>query len=232
MHDAALIQVLGAIAYGEQKAYDKAIERADAVDDDGERRTWRTIAAEELRHHKGFVRRLKALGADPDDAMAPYRAQLDRFHAAPPDPDPVRAAVTDFLGEGIAADLLTWLRTVADGETAAFIDTVLRDEVGHEAHAAAEVRRLMADAPGGRRRGAAAGRAMLVRMATSGGDGLLPFAAFLRLGRPHELLAGIAAGYTRRLGLLGIGPWPVLERLDLLHVLPRLFPAAGGRSAA
>lgn len=235
MASTALIQVLGAIAYGEQKAHDKAIERADSAADDAERRMWRTIAAEELRHHKGFVRRLSALGADPERAMRPFRASLDRFHGTPPDTDEVRAAVVDLLGEGIAADLLVWFRRVADPDTAAFVDTVLADEVGHEGRAAAAARDLMDRTPGGYRAGAAAARAMLLRMATSGQATGLPFTAFLRLGRAHELLAGIAAGYARRLHLLGIGPLRTLERLDpsgILGRLDRLGDPGSSKSAA
>ena len=49
----ALIQVLGAVAYGERKAYDEARVRATGSADAAERRAWRQVAAEELRHHKG-----------------------------------------------------------------------------------------------------------------------------------------------------------------------------------
>lgn len=224
MASTALIQVLGAVAYGEHKAYDKANERALLASGAEERRMWRTIAAEELRHHKGFVRRLAALGADPERAMRPFRASLDRYHGMPADTDEVRAAVLDLLGEGIASDLLGWLRKVSDPDTAVFVDTVLADEAGHEERAAAAARALMERSPGGHRTGAAAARTMLVRMAVSGQATGLPFAAFLRLGRSHELVAGIAAGFARRLHLLGIGPLRTLERLDPSGILGRLDP--------
>ncbi len=138
--------------------------------------------------------------------MRPFRASLDHFHGLPPESDEVAAAVVALLGEGIASDLLKWLRRVADAETALFIDSVIADEVGHEARAATEVRRLMASRPDGRRVGAQAARTMLLRMASSSPGSGLNFAAFLRLGRAHELVGGIAAGYAGRLHLLGIGP--------------------------
>src|SRR5579883_1850113 len=116
-----MIQVLGAIAYGEQKAHDAAAAEAAAATDEADRRALRKIAAEELRHHKGFVRRLEALGADPDRAMAPYRTSLDKYHGAHKGSD-VQEAVWAYLGEGVADDLLSWLRRVADADTAAFID--------------------------------------------------------------------------------------------------------------
>jgi len=201
----ALIQILGAIAYGEWKAYTQATARAEVATDDADRRVWRKIAAEELRHHKGFVRRLEALGADPARAMRPYRRSLDRYHGAPAG-DELEEAVWSFMGEGIAEDLLVWLRTVADGETAAFIDTVLHDEAGHEARAAAELRALVGAAPGGRRAVARAARRMVGRMLGAGQPSVMPFAAFVRLGRAHELLGRLVAGQARRLHGIGVDP--------------------------
>ncbi len=227
----ALVQVLGAVAYGEQKAYDKANEFAQQASDETERKTWRNIAAEELRHHKGFVRRLSALGADPERAMRPFRASLDHFHDLPPESDEVAHAVVSLLGEGIAADLLSWLRRVADPDTAAFIDTVIEDEIGHEARAAAEVRALMARYPDGVRRAARAARVMLIRMASSGPPSGPSFGAFLRLGRIHELLGGVAGGYARRLHLIGVGPLSTLERLDPFGVVARIDPFVSPRES-
>ncbi|MHB8670703.1 MAG: ferritin-like fold-containing protein, partial [Acidimicrobiales bacterium] len=101
MGDTALIQVLGAVAYGELKAYEGARADAEAAADEAERRRFRKVAAEELRHHKGFVARLEALGADPERAMRPYRSALDHYHAGPPG-DVVHDAVVGYLGEGVA----------------------------------------------------------------------------------------------------------------------------------
>jgi DNA-binding ferritin-like protein (Dps family) len=212
MSRTAMIQVLGAVAYGEQKAYDGARQRAEAATDPDERRMWRTIAAEELRHHKGFVRRLRAMGADPERAMAPYRASLDRFHALPEDDDEVAQAVCDLLGEGVAADLLVWLRRVSDEETAAFIDSVLADEQGHEARAVDELQRLIDAHPDGRRRAAAGARRMLLRMVRSSPGSGPSFVAFVRVGRAHELLHALSAGYLRRLQAIGVGPLAGVDR--------------------
>jgi rubrerythrin len=200
----SLIQVLGAVAYGEWKAYDKARARAaDAVDED-DRRAWRKVAAEELRHHKGFVARLEALGADPDRAMRPYRGSLDRYHAREPR-DEVDRAMWSYLGEGVADDLLQWLRRVTDRETATFIDGVIADEENHEAMATAELRALLAGT-GQRQKAERAARRMALHMLDSGRGQPLPFAAFLRLGRPHELIAAIVGGHARRMQAIGMGP--------------------------
>src|SRR5713101_886400 len=75
--------------------------------------------------------------------MRPYRISLDRYHAPEPH-DEVEQAVWSYRGEGVADDLLQWLRRVADNETATFIDSVIADEENHEAMATAELRRLLA----------------------------------------------------------------------------------------
>jgi hypothetical protein len=200
-----MIQVLGAIAYGEWKAYEGATARAEASTDDAERVAWRTTAAEELRHHKGFVRRLKAMGADPDRAMRPYRAALDRYHGSP-DGDEVEEAVWSFMGEGVADDLLRWLRGVADAETAAFIDSVLVDEAQHEARAARQLRALLAADPQHQARAARAAWRMVQRMLGAGQPSPVRFVAFLRLGRGPDLVFQLVAGQVRRLRAIGLEP--------------------------
>ena len=214
----ALIQVLGAIAYGELKAYDGAKADADSATTEEARRWHRQVAAEELRHHKGFVKRLEALGADPDRAMAPFRGPLDRYHARVID-DPIEDAVFSYLGEGIADDLLQWLQKVVDPDTAAFVDTVIADEVGHEAAATKALRDLLDSTPNGRARAARAARTMHAHMLWSGRQGAAPLAAFARLGRTPELLRVIIGGQARRLRAIGIRLWlPMPDRIGPLKL--------------
>lgn len=207
----ALVQVLGAVAYGEWKAYEGARAEAAAATDEETRRRYRKVAAEELRHHKGFVARLEALGADPERAMRPFRVPLDTYHSRTPS-DPVDEAVAGYLGEGIADDLLQWLRKVVDTETAAFIDTVIEDEVVHEADAAKDLRAVLAEEPDGPRRAAKAAQKMVLHLLWSGRRGATPLVSFLRLGRPHELLGALVSGHVRRMSAIGA---PVLPRLPL-----------------
>jgi rubrerythrin len=202
----ALIQVLGAVAYGELKAYEGAKAAAAEATDEAERRRLRKVAAEELRHYKGFVNRLEAMGADPERAMRPFRTALDRYHSANPRGE-VEDAVADYLGEGVADDLLQWLRTVVDPETAAFIDTVIEDEVEHEGAAAANLRQALDATPNGRRRAARGARKMVAHMLWSGrGTAAVPLVAFVRLGRPHQLIGALVGGHLRRMRAIGMGP--------------------------
>lgn len=206
----ALIRVLGAVAYGEWKAYEGLRQRAESTADPAERRLLRTFAAQERRHYEGFVRRLVALGADPERAMRPYRAPLDAYHGREP-ADPVEEAVFGYLGEGIADDLLQWLRRVVDHETAAFIDSVIADEAQHEGHATAELRALLERVPAGRTRAARAAGRMVRHMLGSGTRGAAPMLAFLRAGRSLDLVRAIVGGFDRRMRAIGVGPVPVLR---------------------
>lgn len=210
----SLVQVLGAVAYGELKAYEGAKAEAEAATDEEIRLRYRKVAAEELRHHKGFVARLEAMGADPERAMRPYRVALDRYHGRTSD-DPVTEAVFAYLGEGVADDLLQWLRRVVDADTAAFIDGVIEDEAGHEADAAADLRAQLAANPDARARAARATRRMLVHMLWSGRDRALPMGAFLRVGRPAELLAALVAGHVRRTRAIGLVPFGIAGGVPL-----------------
>jgi DNA-binding ferritin-like protein (Dps family) len=213
MTNTALIQVLGAVAYGELKAYDGAKADAAAATDEHVRLHFRKVAAEELRHHKGFVSCLERMGADPERAMRPYRAVLDRYHSKDAGDD-VEGRVVAFLGEGVADDLLQWLRQVVDDDTAAFIDTVIEDEVEHEEFAAAALREQLVATRGGRRRAGRATRQMVVHMLLSGGTAAAPMTAFLRIGRPGNLLGALAGGHVRRMREIGLGPMgsPILSR--------------------
>lgn len=203
----ALIQVLGAVAYGELKAYEGARERAATSTSDEERLVWRRQAAEELRHYKGFVRRLDALGADPERAMRPYRRALDSYHSHDASAG-VEGAVLDFLGEGVADDLLRWLRRVVDPETADFIATVQEDEVHHEARAAADLRSQLKTA-GDHRRATLAALRMVAVMLSSGAPDATPFLAFVRLGRTPELISSLVGGQVRRLRAIGLRPFGI-----------------------
>ncbi|NNN21758.1 MAG: long-chain fatty aldehyde decarbonylase [Acidimicrobiales bacterium] len=199
----SLYQVLGAIAYGELKAYEGAKELADLTVDRDASATYKKFAAQELRHHKGFVKRLAALGADPERAMKPFVDSLNQYHAKEGGNE-IQNAVWSFLGEGIASDLLRWLKEVVDTDTADFIDTVLKDESQHEKYAEEKLRQLIDRSLISKLRAAIAAREMLFRMTSAGGVKSASFLAFLRLGQAHKLVAYLSTGYLKRLNNLGL----------------------------
>lgn len=201
----ALVEVIGAVAYGELQAYEGCRARAEQATTEAERESWRSEAAEERRHYEGFADRLRALGADPDGVIGLHRAPLDTFNSRYPESG-LDHAVWSYLGEGMADDLLEWLRRVSDPETSRFVETVIADESGHEARAAAQLRAAVGDDPERRRVAAAAARRMLVQLLGSSGGSVAPLRAFVRLGRFHELIILVVGGMARRLRQAGISP--------------------------
>ena len=180
-----MIQVLGAVAHGELKAHEGLVADAEETADEQERERLLTFAGQELRHHRGFVARLEAIGADPERAMRPYRRALDTYHGRSSS-DPIDEAVWAYLGEGVADDLLEWLRTVVDADTAAFIDTVIADEEQHEEHATDELRHLLDTESDGRQRARRAARSMIAHMLASGAGPEVRFSAVA--GKTYSLL--------------------------------------------
>jgi len=200
----ARVQILGAICYGEWMAYEGAKAEAAAAADDDERAEFKTIAAQELRHYKGFTRILEEMGADPDRAMAPYRSSLETYHRDDLAGGPVRNAMWGYLGEGIAEDLLVWLRSVSDAETGEFIDSVLADEEQHEARAERQLNELIESVPRGRWKAGRAAWEQVGHMLRSGRGNPLPFSAFLRLGRGRQLVWAVMSGHTKRMHRMGL----------------------------
>ncbi len=208
----ALIQVLGAITYGELKAYNGAMEQSKLVESEQDKKIYRKIAAEELRHHKGFSRRLEALGADIERAMAPYKDSLDSYHSSKVT-DPIAGAVAGYLGEGIASDMLNWLKKVSDVETSQFIDTVIEDETEHEQIAIEKLKDLIASTPLGWLKAQIGVQQMLFRMIRASNPssvkGPRSFGAFLKLGRSNDLVYALTTGMSKRVLSLDLGPRPL-----------------------
>jgi hypothetical protein len=200
----ARVQILGVICYGEWMAYEGAKAEGAAVDSDSERAEFKTIAAQELRRYKGFTRIIEEMGADPDRAMAPYRAALETYHGGDLVGDPVRDAMWGYLGEGIAEDLLVWLTSVSDDPTCEFIDGVLADELQQEERAERQLNSLIDEVPRGRWKAGRAAWEQVGHMLASGRRSPMPFGAFLRVGRGPQLVWAVATGHAKRMNRMGL----------------------------
>src|SRR5512139_4028648 len=88
-YQAAVVDLLGAIAYGEMSAFERLAEdakMAPALEDKAE---LAAMASREFGHFVGLRTRLAELGANPYEAMQPFQAPIDAFH--------VHTAPRDFL---------------------------------------------------------------------------------------------------------------------------------------
>ncbi|GAA5156528.1 ferritin-like domain-containing protein [Nocardioides marinquilinus] len=118
---AAVVDLLGVIAYGEISAFERLAEDAKLAPTLEDKVALATMAATELGKVAGLHERLAALGADPFEAMAPFRVAVDDFHRHTAPSDWLEGLVKAFVGDGLANDFYR--------EIAAFLDPETRDLV-------------------------------------------------------------------------------------------------------
>jgi len=144
--DAAVIDLLGALAYGELTAFDRLAEDARMAPSLPGRAALAQMAAVEIGHYRLLAERLTALGAPPEQAMAPFVAALDGFHATTVPADWLEGLVKAYVGDGLAADFYREVADFVDPATRELIIEVLAD-TGSAAFAVREVRAAIAAQP-------------------------------------------------------------------------------------
>jgi hypothetical protein len=115
---AAVVDLLGAIAYGEMSAFERLAEdakMAPALEDKAE---LAAMASREIGHFAALRDRLSELGADPYAAMGPFREPIEAFHRHTAPRDWLEGLVKAYVGDGLAADFYR--------EVAAFVDSGTR----------------------------------------------------------------------------------------------------------
>ena len=77
---AAVVDLLGVIAYGEMSAFERLAEDAKMAPGLEDKAELAKMATTEFSHFEGLRDRMTALGADPFAAMAPFVQPFDAFH--------------------------------------------------------------------------------------------------------------------------------------------------------
>lgn len=116
---AAVVDLLGAIAYGEMSAFERLAEDAKMAPCLEDKAEVAAMAARELGHFITLRDRLVELGADPFAAMEPFRAPIEAFHKHTAPRDWLEGLVKAYVGDGLAADFYR--------EVAAFVDSGTRE---------------------------------------------------------------------------------------------------------
>jgi hypothetical protein len=122
----AVVDLLGAIAYGEISAFERLAKDARMAPELGDKGELAKMAAAEYSHYERLCEHLVFLGADPIKAMAPFRKAFDDFHDRTASSDWLEGLVTAYVGDGLAADFY--------GEIAAFLDPDTRTVVIESMH--------------------------------------------------------------------------------------------------
>lgn len=143
---AAVVDLLGMLAYAELLAFDRMAADARLAPDVTRRAILSEMAGLEIANYGRIAARLAELGVAPAEAMAPFRAALDAYHDQTLPKDWLEALTKAYVGDSIADDFIR--------EAAAFLDTTDRDlilDVLHDTryadYAAAEIRRSLDEDP-------------------------------------------------------------------------------------
>ncbi len=104
------------------------------------------MAAIEIGHYRRLAEHLDSLGVPPQEAMAPFVAALDGFHAMTVPSNWLEGLVKAYVGDGLAADFYREIAGFVDPATHELIIDVLAD-TGSAAFAVREVRAAIAAQP-------------------------------------------------------------------------------------
>lgn len=126
----AVIDLLGAIAYGELSAFERLAEDARMAPDLSDKLELGQMAATQFGHVKPLVARITELGADPTAAMAPFVAAFDSFHTQTAPRSWLEGLVKAYVGDGLAADFYREIAAFLDPDTRRLIVASLAD-AGH-----------------------------------------------------------------------------------------------------
>ena len=134
-----VVDLLGVLTYGKLSAFDRLAEDSRAAPTLTARIAMATMAAAEIGHFQLLERHLHGMGVSVDDAMRPFVARFDQFHALTAPRSWLESLVKVYVGDGLAFDFYGEVGERTDDTTAALVKEVLAD-TGHSAFAEREVR--------------------------------------------------------------------------------------------
>lgn len=211
----AVVDLLGAIAYGELSAFDRLAEDASLAPSLADKIAISTMATAEFGHVAPLQARITELGADPFAAMQPFERPIDDFHRHTAPADWYEGLIKAYVGDGLATDFYREIAAYLDPATRDLIIASLED-VGHSEFAVERVlaaieqdprlggrlalwgRRLMGEALSQAQR-VAADRDSLVALLAGGVD--RPGLDLAALGR---MFSRLTERHTERMARLGL----------------------------
>jgi hypothetical protein len=126
-YHAAVVDLLGAIAYGEISAFERLAADARMAPELGDKAALAKMAAAEYLHFERLHDYLALMGADPITAMRPFQQAFDSFHARTASSDWLEGLVTAYVGDGLAADFYGEISAYLDPDTRRVVTESLRD---------------------------------------------------------------------------------------------------------
>jgi len=142
----AVVDLLGALAYGELTAFERLAEDAAFAPTIADKAALGAMAVAEYHHFALLRARLEEMGAAPEEAMDPFTAALEAFHARTAPADWLEGLVKAYVGDGIATDFYREVSAYLDDSTRDLVLEVLED-TGHSAFAVDRVRAAIVAEP-------------------------------------------------------------------------------------
>jgi len=142
----AVVDLLGAIAYGELSAFERLVDDAKLAPTVRDKVEMGAMATLEFGHVSRLHERIRELGSDPFEAMAPFETAIDQFHAHTAPSDWYEGLVKAYVGDGLAADFYREIAAYLDAGTRDLIIASL-DDAGQADFAVRHIRQAIADDP-------------------------------------------------------------------------------------
>jgi hypothetical protein len=139
---AGVIELLGALAYGEISACQRIVDDARMAPDLPTRVEIAMMAAAEFEHFIALRDRLVELGVDPFKTMEPFVDSFENFHRRTAPSDYLEGLVKMYVGDGLAADFYREIAAYLDPETRALIVETMRG-TSHSDFVVAQVRKAI-----------------------------------------------------------------------------------------
>lgn len=135
----AVVDLLGAIAYGEISAFERLAEDARLAPTLEDKVAIASMASAEFLKVARIHERITELGADPFQAMAPFRTAIDTFHEYTAPADWFEGLIKAYVGDGLANDFYREIAAYLDAGTRDLVVSTLED-TGHSAFVIERVR--------------------------------------------------------------------------------------------
>ncbi|YAL84034.1 ferritin-like fold-containing protein [Dermacoccaceae bacterium W4C1] len=148
---AGVLDLLGALAYGELVAFFTIVRDAEGAPDISLRMKLADVAVTEHQQYQRLIGRIEELGGDPGEVMTPFATSFNEWHERTAPSDWTESVMKLYAGSSLARDFYREIARFVDPQTHALVNDVL-DHASQVEFAAATLGEQIAKYPqlGGR----------------------------------------------------------------------------------